>query len=139
MSVAMQFLLTYGIALLLFLAADAVWLGVIAKDLYRQQIGHLMAAQVRWEAAVIFYLLFLAGLMIFAIVPGLEAGSVWTATWKGALLGLLCYATYDLTNLATLQGWPTRLVWIDLAWGTALSAFVSGVTTLVASRWLDGR
>ncbi len=115
--------IAYVATLIVFGLIDFIWLGFVAKDLYRNGIGHLMAATPNWVAAVLFYLLFIVGLVFFAVLPALDA-AVWTrATLYGALFGFFCYATYDLTNLATLRGWPVPIVVADLAWG----AFVSGV------------
>ncbi|MEO7793454.1 MAG: DUF2177 family protein, partial [Thermoanaerobaculia bacterium] len=91
----------YAVTLAIFLAIDLVWLGVVAKSFYRQHIGHLMATEVDWGAAALFYLLFIGGLVFFAVKPALEARSASRALGYGALFGLLTYATYDLTNQAT--------------------------------------
>ena len=96
--------------------------GVIAPPFYRAQIGFLMAASPNWGAAGVFYLLFVAGLVVFVISPGIEAGAPSRAVWRGAFFGLIAYATYDLTNLATLDRWPLLLTVVDMAWGASLSA-----------------
>lgn len=121
------FIKTYLVALLVFSAIDAVWLGFIAKDLYAKNIGFLMRTPPNWTAAVIFYLLFIAGLVYFAIMPSKSMDGMLQIFMVGAFFGLVTYATYDLTNLATLKDWPINLTIIDLAWG----AFISGTTTLV--------
>jgi uncharacterized membrane protein len=115
----------YLATLVSFALVDFVWLALIAKDLYIRGIGHLMADSPNWTAAVLFYLLFIVGLLYFAVVPALEAGSWRRATLNAALFGFLAYATYDLTNLATLKGWPVSIVIADLAWGTFVSAVAS--------------
>lgn len=112
----------YVATLVVFGLVDFVWLAFIAKDLYRNGIGHLMAAQPNWTAAVLFYLLYIAGLVYFAVRPGLATGSWQTVALNGAILGLVCYATYDLTNLATLRDWPVHIVVADLLWGMFVSA-----------------
>jgi uncharacterized membrane protein len=127
-------LLVYAITLGIFFAIDLVWLGVVAKDFYRQHIGHLLATQVNWGAAVLFYLLFIAGLVFFAVRPALEAGSATRALGYGALFGLLTYATYDLTNQATMRDWPVLVTVVDLAWGTVLSATVAFLSYQASSR-----
>jgi uncharacterized membrane protein len=131
-----QFFKLYGIAFVLFLVIDLIWLGLIAKNLYQKQLGHLMADNVNWVAAIIFYLLFIGGLVFFVISPAVTEG-VWTkALLLGALLGFLTYATYDLTNLATLKDWPIQITIIDLAWGTFLGASVSTLTFFF-NQWLS--
>ena len=118
----------YLIALVIFVIIDGIWLGFIAKDLYRKELGHLLASNPNWTSAVIFYLLFLVGLVYFVINPGIEKESIMTVVISGALFGLLTYATYDLTNLATLKEWPLKITIIDLIWGTSLSTIVSTAT-----------
>lgn len=127
----LPFIKLYGIAFVLFLIIDLVWLGLIAKNLYQRQIGHLMAEQVNWIAAIIFYLLFIGGLVFFVILPNYESGNWAKVLLYGALFGLITYATYDLTNLATLKDWPIQITLIDLAWGTFLGASVSTLTYFV--------
>ena len=114
--------IAYLSTLVVFAALDFVWLGFIAKDLYRNGIGHLMLDTPNWTAAVLFYLIYIAGLVFFAVLPALEADSWTRATIHAALFGFFCYATYDLTNLATLKGWPVAIVVADLAWGAFVSA-----------------
>jgi len=120
------------------LVIDMVWLGLIARQLYRSGIGHLMAESPNLVAAGVFYLLYPIGLMVFAVLPNtfpialwVEANSAWAhAGVAGALFGFIAYATYDLSNLATLKNWPLHLTLIDIAWGT----FASALATL-AGRW----
>lgn len=126
----------YTVTLGIFFAFDLVWLGFVAKDFYRQHIGHLLATDVNWGAAVLFYLLFIGGLVFFAVKPALEAGRAARALGHGAFLGLLTYATYDLTNQATLRDWPVLVTVVDLAWGTVLSATVAYVSYQVSTRIL---
>ena len=116
-------LLAYFATLIVFGIVDFIWLGFIAKDLYRNGIGHLMAETPNWVAAVLFYLLFIVGLVYFAVAPALAVDQWQRAAINAALFGFFCYATYDLTNLATLRGWPVSIVVADLVWG----AFVSTV------------
>lgn len=124
----------YAVTLGIFFAIDLVWLGVVAKDFYRKYIGHLLAADVNWGAAVLFYLLFIGGLVFFAVKPALEAGSAARALAYGALFGLLTYATYDLTNQATMRDWPVLVTVVDLAWGTVLSATVAYLSYQASTR-----
>jgi uncharacterized membrane protein len=101
---------------------DIAWLGVIAKDIYARGCGHLMAEKVRWGAAILFYLIYAAGILRFAVAP---ANSLGGAAREGALLGLLVYAVYDLTNLAILRGWPVGVSILDVAWGTVATSLVA--------------
>jgi uncharacterized membrane protein len=127
---------TYVVTLLIFFAIDLVWLGVVAKDFYRQHIGHLMSADVNWGAALLFYAVYIAGIVFFAIKPAFEAGSAARALASGALFGFVAYATYDLTNQATMRDWPALVTVIDLAWGTVLTATVAFLSYQVSSRLL---
>jgi len=129
-----MFLKLYAIALPVFFAIDMVWLGLIAKDFYRAQIGPLMKSDVNWTAAVIFYLIFITGLVVFVISPAMEKGSWTHALFFGALFGLVCYATYDLTNLAVAKDWPLLVTLVDLVWGAVLAASVSVITYIIANK-----
>jgi uncharacterized membrane protein len=120
-----------GVALAVMGLLDGVWLGVIAADFYRQELGDLMRAEPRWLPAALFYLGYPAALVTLALQPlPARAG---TALWRSALVGLLAYATYDLTNLATLRHWSLRLVVVDIAWGTLATA-VAGSAAWFAMR-----
>ncbi len=125
----------YFLALVGFLAIDLVWLAVMAPRFYRRQLGALLSDQPVWWAALLFYLLFVAGLLVFAILPGLQARSLSRALLLGAFFGLVCYATYDLTNLATVKNWPWLVTAVDMVWGAVLAASVSGIG-YAAGRWL---
>jgi len=129
-----MFLKLYCIALPIFFAMDMVWLGVVAKNFYAKHIGFLMKSNVNWAAAILFYLLFIAGLVVFVVVPALDKGLWVRALLLGALFGLITYATYDLTNLATLKDWPLLITVVDLIWGTVLAASVSVATYLIAAK-----
>ena len=125
----------YLASLAAFFVIDMLWLGLVARGFYRKQLGFLLSPNVNWVAAIIFYLLFVAGLLVFAVVPGLQAGSIKKGLLLGALFGLLTYATYDLTNLATIKGWPLLVTLVDMVWGVLLATSVSYVAFL-AGRWL---
>jgi uncharacterized membrane protein len=118
-----RLLVAYATTLVVFCCGDFVWLGGVAKEYYQSQLGGLLLAQPNWAAAVIFYALYAAGIVFFCISPALDAASLGKAALLGALLGALAYATYDLSNLATLKGWPVALSLVDIAWG----AFVTSV------------
>lgn len=120
-----KWLLSYGLTTIVFFAVDMVWLGVIAKNLYREQIGHLLADSPNWIAAIVFYLLFIIGIMVFAIVPAVNEQSILRAVLLGAFFGFITYATYDLTNLATAKDWPLSITIIDMIWGSVLSTIVT--------------
>jgi len=130
-----MFIRLYSIALPVFFLIDMVWLGVVARNFYQKQIGHLMRPDVLWWPAILFYVLFVVGLVVFAIAPALDKKSVWHALLYGALFGFLSYATYDLTNLATLKNWPMLVTVIDLFWGTALGALVSVISYFIARKF----
>ena len=129
-----MFIKLYAIAFSVFFAIDMVWVGLVAKNFYRSQIGFLMKSEINWPAAILFYLLFVAGLVVFVIAPALEKNAWRHALLYGALFGLIAYATYDLTNLATLQGWPILVTVVDLAWGAVLAASVSTATYFIARK-----
>ena len=124
----------FFIALPVFLVIDLVWLGLVAKNFYAKQLGFLMRPDPNWIAALIFYLLFVVGLVTFVIGPALEKRSLLDALLFGALFGLVTYSTYDLTNLATIKDWPILVTGVDLLWGTTLSAAISAITYSIASK-----
>ncbi len=125
-----QSILLYLITWVIFFAIDMVWLTVVAKNFYRKHLGYLMAPKVDWAAALLFYLLFIAGLVVFAVRPGVLAGAPLKGLLLGAFLGLISYATYDLTNQATVKDWPLVVTVVDLVWGTTLGGIVSGLSVL---------
>jgi uncharacterized membrane protein len=125
----------YFITFAAFLAIDAVWLALVARNFYRRYLDWLMAANPNWIAALLFYLLFVVGVLVFVVIPGVEEGSLRTTLLRAALFGLIAYATYDLTNLATVKDWPLTITIVDMLWGTALSTAVAYVG-FVAGKWL---
>ena len=129
-----RYLKLYLVSLVAFLAIDLLWLGLVARSFYQQQLGFIMAPSVNWFAAAIFYLLFIVGILFFVVVPGLESGSLKATLMRAALFGLITYATYDLTNLATLKDWPVLLTVVDLIWGTVLSVSVSWIGFIAGKR-----
>lgn len=128
----MKYLLLLAISAIIFIFMDLLWLGVIAKSFYRARLGFILSDKVNWAAAVIFYFIYCAGVLWFAVLPSLENGEWHTALINGCLLGLLCYATYDLTNMATIAKWPLQITLIDIAWGAFITGTVSVSTHLVA-------
>lgn len=119
------YIIAYVASTVVFLAADALWLGVVAKDFYAQQLGHLMRPDINMGIAAMFYLFYTVGIVVFAIRPAYAAQNVWHALGYGALFGLLAYGTYDITNMATLKDWPIKMSIVDMAWGTALTGFTA--------------
>lgn len=130
-SIFFSYLLTF----IFFLIVDILWLGVVAKNIYQKYLGSFLADSYNWTAAFIFYFIFVAGISIFAIYPAINKGSIYHAIIMGALFGFFTYATYDLTNLATLKAWPLPIVIIDIIWGSFLSALVS-VFGFYVVKWL---
>lgn len=124
----------YCSTLLVFFAVDMVWLGLVARTFYSQYIGTLMAPSVNWPAALLFYLLFIVGILVFVVLPGLKSGSTRDTLLRAALFGLITYATYDLTNLATLRDWPLLISAVDMLWGTVLSVMVSYASLFIGRR-----
>lgn len=124
----------YAVLFAAFLAIDGVWLTLVAKEFYKQQIGFLLAASPNYAAAVIFYLLFVLAVQVFVVRPGLKSGSLKATLGRAAFFGLITYATYDLTNLATVEGWPVLVTVVDLAWGATLCSGVSTVGFLVGRK-----
>lgn len=127
----MKFVEHYLVAAALFVACDAVWLKFVANRFYKQQLGGLLLARPSFPPAVIFYLLYILGIVIFALDPALGQGSFGYALGHGALLGLLMYATYDLTNQATLKHWPAKLTVVDMTWGTFVTTVVTALTFVI--------
>jgi len=130
----LMFFKLYAIASPIFFAMDMLWLGVVAKKFYAQHIGLLLKSNINWAAAILFYLLFLVGLVVFVIGPAVERGGWSRALILGALFGLITYATYDLTNLATMKNWPLALTVVDMLWGMVLAASVSSLTCVIAAK-----
>ncbi len=126
-----MFVKLYLIAFVIFLPIDMLWIGIIAKNFYAKQIGFLVKDDINWFAAFLFYLLFIIGLVSFVIKPALEKTSWSHALIYGALFGLISYATYDLTNLATMKNWPILVSIVDMIWGAFLVASVSTITYFI--------
>jgi uncharacterized membrane protein len=118
---------SYLLTALVFLAIDLAWLGLVARNMYSRYIGHLMSSRVNWIAALVFYLAFIVGILVFAVYRSVDEDSILQAVALGALFGFFTYSTYDLTNLATLKGWPLSITIIDITWGTVLTCLVSAV------------
>lgn len=130
----MTYALAYGAALVIFVIVDALWLGTMAPRLYKPILGDILLPQFNLVPALIFYLIYPVGLVIFAVNPALKAGGATTALLYGALFGFFTYATYDLTNHATLRNWSSVITVVDIAWGTVL-----GAVTAVGAWWITQR
>ncbi len=115
----------YLLTLVVFFAVDLLWLAVVAKGYYRQQLGHLLAPVTVWPAAILFYLIFIGGLLYFVVQPGLAHSSLKHTAIRGAAFGLVTYSTYELTNMALIHDWPLPLVAVDILWGVVLCTVVA--------------
>ncbi|MBA8879961.1 DUF2177 family protein [Phyllobacterium myrsinacearum] len=131
----LKYAIAYISTAVLFLVVDFVWLSTMATSFYRSRIPDVMATEVNYPAAIAFYLIFVAGIVIFAVSPALENGRWTTALIYGALFGFMAYATYDLTNQATLKQWSTAVTIVDMGWGTFISA-LSATTSFLFTQWL---
>ena len=129
------YLKLYALTIPVFFVVDMIWLGVVAKGFYRRNLGFILSADVNWAAAVVFYLIYIAGILFFAVRPAVAENSLREAVWLGALFGFFTYATYDLTNMATIKNWPIVVVIVDMLWGVCLCSLVAGVSYTL-SRWL---
>ena len=132
----MKYIALFFITTLIFFAIDILWLGVIAKNFYRDKLSFIFTGEVNWQAAIIFYLIYIIGILYFAIIPGIHTGNWKIVLLNGAFLGFLCYATYDLTNMATIKQWPLSVVIIDIIWGTILTGSVALFSYLSATKFL---
>ncbi len=131
----MKVIYLYFLTIPVFFGIDMIWLGFVAKGFYRKNLGQLLRSDVNWSAALVFYLLYIGGILIFATMPALEKNSLYQAVVFGGLFGFFAYATYDLTNLATLKGWRLNVVIVDIIWGIVLTASVAAASFLIG-RWL---
>ncbi len=130
-----QYISLYALTAIVFFGIDIVWLGVVAQQFYQKTLGHLMGA-VNWSAAIVFYLLYIVGILIFATLPALQKGQWTQALLYGALFGFFCYATYDLSNLATLKDWPIVVVVVDIIWGAVLTGTVATAAFFIG-KWIS--
>ena len=131
----MKLVLSYLLTTVVFFAIDLTWIGLVAKKFYWGNMGSILKDDINWVAALIFYLLYIVGIFVFVILPAVENDSIKSAIFYGALFGFFCYATYDLTNLATLKGFPLKVAVVDMIWGTILTASVSTAGFFI-TRWV---
>jgi uncharacterized membrane protein len=129
------YLKLYVITMPVFFAVDMLWLGVVARSFYKKHLGFILSPQVNWPAAISFYLLYIIGILVFAVVPALAKASLSRAVLWGCLYGFFTYATYDLTNMATIKDWPLKVVLVDVCWGAFLCTTVAATSFLLA-RWI---
>lgn len=127
----MNFIGHFLVATLIFVAIDAVWLSTMSKRFYRKNLGKLLSEKPNFIAAAVFYTIYIVGIIIFVLDPALTKDSVGFVASRGALLGLTMYATYDLTNQATLKNWPTIISVVDMVWGTVITGTVATITFLI--------
>jgi uncharacterized membrane protein len=129
------YLKLYALTVPVFFIIDLIWLGVVARGFYQKNLKYILSPNVNWTAAIIFYFMYIAGILIFAVVPGVAKDSLRHAALWGALFGFFTYATYDLTNLALLKDWPLNIVVVDILWGVVLCTVVSTLSFYIA-KWL---
>ena len=129
------YLKLYALTVPVFFIIDLIWLGVVAKGFYQKNLKYILSPNVNWTAAIIFYLMYIAGILIFAVLPGVAKDSLRHAVLWGALFGFFTYATYDLTNLALLKDWPLNIVIVDILWGVVLCTAVATSSFYIA-KWL---
>jgi uncharacterized membrane protein len=129
------YLKLYLLTVPVFFIIDLLWLGVVAKNYYQKNLNYILSPNVNWTAAIIFYLMYIAGILIFAVLPGLVKDSLRHAAVWGALFGFFTYATYELTNLALLKDWPLNIVIVDILWGVVLCSAVASLSFYLA-KWL---
>ncbi len=130
------YLKLYLLTIPIFFAIDIIWLGVVVRGFYRRQLDFVLSPHVNWTAAICFYLIYIAGILFFAVRPALASESWRQAAVLGALFGFFTYATYDLTNMATISGWPIKIVVIDILWGTCLCTLVAILSFIIAKQLL---
>jgi uncharacterized membrane protein len=132
----MKWLTYFGVTFVVFMGIDLIWLGFVAKNIYAKYLGYLMAPKVNWMAALVFYVIFIVGVLYFVIAPSLVDRDMVQLVIRAMLFGFITYATYDLTNLATVRDWPITITIIDLIWGTTLSTSVSVISYWIITNFL---
>jgi uncharacterized membrane protein len=127
-------IIVYLLTVPVFFGIDMIWLTLVASKFYKDNLGELLAPKVNWLAAIIFYLLYIIGILVFAVFPAVKEDSLTKAFILGGFLGLIAYSTYDLTNYATTKGWPLNVTMVDIIWGIALTGIVASAGFLIAKR-----
>ena len=128
------YLKLYALTIPVFFVIDLIWLGLVAKNFYRSNLKLIISPEVNWLAAVVFYLIYISGILFFAVRPAIDSNSLGTAAALGALFGFFTYATYDLTNMATIKEWPLKIAVVDILWGTCLCVFVASLSFIISKR-----
>jgi uncharacterized membrane protein len=128
------FLKLFLITMLSFFLIDMIWLGLIAQSFYKRHLGFIMAESPNWSAAIIFYIIFIIGILVFVVLPGLKKGSLKSTLVHAVFFGVLTYSTYDLTNLATLENWPVVLTIVDIIWGGVLTTLVCFISFIFGGK-----
>jgi uncharacterized membrane protein len=123
----MKIIYTFLLSIPIIFIIDLAWLGIFAKDFYQKMMSPLVNIQFNWQYVILFYLIYFTGIYIFALKPGIESASLYKTLTMAAMFGFFCYATYDITNMATIKDWPLRLAIIDIVWGTFLTTFTAFV------------
>lgn len=131
-----KILISYLLTFFVFFIVDMLWLGFIAKGLYNKYLGAFLHTEVNWTAAIVFYIIFIIGISIFVIYPAAAKNSMYYSVVYGALFGVFTYATYELTNMATLKDWPVEIVIIDIIWGAVLTSIVSTAGYYIV-KWIE--
>jgi len=134
----LKYITAYAATAVTFLALDVIWIGLVARGFYFEQLRPLLLEQFNIAAAAGFYIVYVVGVVFFAVAPALRQESVWMAVGYGALFGFFTYATYDMTNYATLKDWPLTVVVVDIAWGTLLAAVAAGAGYYVTRMFHPG-
>ena len=129
------YLKLYLLTIPIFFLVDMIWLGSLAKKFYGDNVGHLLSEKVNWKAALVFYFMYIVGILFYSVVPSLENGDWQKAFLLGSTFGFFTYATYDLTNLATLKNWSVKVVIVDIVWGIILCGTVAAISFQMA-KWL---
>lgn len=132
----MIFLKKYIITLVIFFVIDILWLGLVAKNFYRENLGFIMVEKFNWPAAILFYSFYIIGILFFVVNPALERESIRYAIFVGAFFGMITYGTYDMTNLATLKNWPINVTIVDIIWGTILCSLTSSLSYLAINNFI---
>lgn len=132
----MKWIVYFSVTFIVFMGIDLIWLGFVAKNIYAKYLGYLMAPTINWVAAFVFYVIFNVGVLYFVIAPSLVDRDFMQLVIRAMLFGFVTYATYDLTNLATIRDWPITITIIDLIWGTTLSTSVSIISYLIITNFL---
>ncbi len=132
----MHKIILFFIATLYFFALDMLWLGFLARNFYRQRLSFMLSDTTNWYAAAAFYVIYISGLLHFVVLPAIKTGQWQSALLNGAILGIVCYATYDLVNMATISRWPLVITVVDIIWGAFITGSCALAAYFVGTKWL---